>query len=89
MELWRGLAAHNGGVESQMEPWRVCRPVVADFHHLKRSRIRTRIRINVNNRILIRIKAERDPDPHLYQLIAEMKRDKGVNKNLYIYIVSL
>jgi hypothetical protein len=21
--------AHNGGVESQIEPWRVCRPVVA------------------------------------------------------------
>ncbi len=33
MELWRAMDAHNGGVEAQMEPWRVCRPVVADSHH--------------------------------------------------------
>ncbi len=27
--------AHNGGLEAQMEPWRVCIPVVADSHHFE------------------------------------------------------
>ncbi len=39
MELWRVLDAHSRGVESQMEPWRVCRPVVADLHHLDEEQV--------------------------------------------------
>ncbi len=30
---------------------------------------------------------KRDPDPHPYQLITEMKRKEGVNKNFHIEIV--
>jgi hypothetical protein len=33
IELWRAVDAHIGDVEIQMEPWSVCRPVVADSHH--------------------------------------------------------
>jgi hypothetical protein len=33
MELWRALDTHNGGLDAQMEAWRICRPVVADSHH--------------------------------------------------------
>ncbi len=33
MEPWRALHTHNGGLEAQMEAWRVWRPVVADSHH--------------------------------------------------------
>jgi hypothetical protein len=32
MEPWRALDTHNGGLEAQMEAWRVCRPVVAEHH---------------------------------------------------------
>jgi hypothetical protein len=30
IEPSRFLDAHNRGLEAKMEPWRVCRPVVAD-----------------------------------------------------------
>ncbi len=32
MESW--IRIHNRGMEVKMEPWRVCRSVVADSHHL-------------------------------------------------------
>jgi hypothetical protein len=31
---WRAVDAHNGGMEAENEPWRVCRSVVADSCHL-------------------------------------------------------
>jgi hypothetical protein len=32
-ELWRAVDANSGGVRLKLEPYRVCRPVVAHLHH--------------------------------------------------------
>jgi hypothetical protein len=37
MEAWR----------LKMQTWRVCRPVVADLHHLDEEQVQIRIRIKV------------------------------------------
>jgi hypothetical protein len=34
MKPWRAKNAHNWGVVAKLEPWRVCRPVIADLNHL-------------------------------------------------------
>jgi hypothetical protein len=88
MKLWRALDPHSGGVEAQMEPWRVSRPVVADLHHFDEEQDPDPDRINVNSRILIHIKAKRGSGsaPTVYQLITEMKREERGNKNLHIEI---
>jgi hypothetical protein len=36
-EAMEGVYAHNDCVEDQMEPWRVCRPMVADLHHFDKD----------------------------------------------------
>jgi hypothetical protein len=51
MEPWRAVAAHNGGVEAQMEPQRICGPVVADLHHLVEEQDPSRIHIKLKSRI--------------------------------------
>ncbi len=33
MELGKAVDAHIGGVEAKMDPWKVCRPVVADSYY--------------------------------------------------------
>jgi hypothetical protein len=65
------LQWRRGGLK--LEPWRVCRPVVADSHHLDeeqdtdsemRSWIRIRNIVKRGIRIRIRIEVKRDPDQH-------------------------
>jgi hypothetical protein len=64
MEAWR----------LKVEPWTVCRPVVAGSHHLTRNRIRIRrkvenrisMRIKVKSLIRIRIKVKKG-DPNLHE----------------------
>jgi hypothetical protein len=41
-----------------MEPWRVCRPVIANSHHFDESRIRIIIKVKSQIRVGIKMKIE-------------------------------
>jgi hypothetical protein len=54
---WRAMDARNGDVEAQNWPWRVCRPVVTDWHHFVEEH-------DADADPDPHQGAKRDPDPH-------------------------